>query len=183
MSTPMRLCLVGRGVTASPSQAMHEAALFACGIHGSYLNREVSPEELPEFVVRLRSGAYRGCNVTIPYKATLAAACDQLEGDGLILGVVNTIRLEPGGRLIGSNTDPRGFELALIAQTMWPQEGGRAVELGAGVGDAGAHASAHERDPRRREARRRSGGCGAASSRLRECRGNRVGSRPASGSS
>jgi shikimate dehydrogenase len=132
MSTPIRLCLVGRGVTASPSQAMHEAALHACGIHGSYLNREVAPEELPEFVVRLRSGAYRGCNVTIPYKATLAAACDQLEGDALILGVVNTIRLEPGGRLIGSNTDPRGFELALIAQTMWPQEGGRAVVLGAG---------------------------------------------------
>jgi shikimate dehydrogenase len=132
MSTPMRLCLVGRGVTASPSQAMHEAALFACGIHGSYLNREVSPEELPEFVVRLRSGAYRGCNVTIPYKGTLAAACDQLEGDALILGVVNTIRLERGGRLVGSNTDARGFELALIAQTMWPEEGGRAVVLGAG---------------------------------------------------
>ena len=127
----MRLCLVGRGVTSSPSQAMHEAALHACGIHGSYLNREVSPEELPEFVVRLRSGAYRGCNVTIPYKETLAAACDQLEGDALILGVVNTIRLDAGS-LVGSNTDAKGFELALIAQTMWPEPGGRAVVLGAG---------------------------------------------------
>ena len=127
----MRLCLVGSGITASPSAAMQTAALRAAGVAGTYENRDVPPTELPAFLAELRSGAYDGCNVTIPYKAALAAVCDRLEGDGGLLGVVNTIIAE-GGQLIGDNTDARGFENALTARGLWPAPGSRALVVGAG---------------------------------------------------
>jgi shikimate dehydrogenase len=137
MTSGLRLCLVGRGIGGSPSPAMHEAALRACGLEGAYEVRDVAPGELPGLLAELRAGAYLGCNVTIPYKAALAAACDRLEGDAELLGVVNTITVE-AGKLIGDNTDADGFELGLSANEMWPKPGSAAIVLGAGGAAAAA---------------------------------------------
>jgi shikimate dehydrogenase len=110
---------------------MHEAALRACGLDGTYEIRDVSPAELPALLNELRAGRYLGANVTIPYKAALAPACDRLEADAEVLGVVNTISVE-GGTLVGDNTDADGFELCLSAHEMWPKPGCTAVVIGAG---------------------------------------------------
>lgn len=141
----LRLCLVGAGISRSPSPVMHEAAMQASGIDGTYVLRDVPPSELDGFVGELREGRYTGCNVTAPYKALLAAACDCLEGDADTLGVVNTITVR-GRRLIGSTTDADGFELALSNGTMWPRQGATALVLGAG-GAAAAVALALTRVP------------------------------------
>lgn len=127
----MRCCLIGWGVAGSPSRAMHEAFMRACGVEGGFELCDVSERDLPALLVRLRAGGYRGCNVTMPYKATLARACDELEGDGARLSAVNTLTWE-GGRLVGGNTDPIGFERALRAQGLAPQPGFRGLVLGAG---------------------------------------------------
>ena len=127
----MRLGLVGSGVADSPSRPMQEAALRAIGRDGSYEICDVDPTQLLAFLAEMRSGRFDGCNVTIPYKMALAAACDQLEGDGQLLRVVNTITVD-GGRLIGDNTDARGFELALQEHDLWPEPGSRALVVGAG---------------------------------------------------
>jgi len=145
VTAPLRLCLAGSSVSGSPSAAMHTAALRASRIEGSYVLRDLSPAELPGFVAELRSGAYRGCNVTIPYKAALAAACDQLVGDAELLGAVNTITVE-SGRLVGDNTDADGFELGLSVQRLWPRPGGAALVIGAG-GAAAAVVLALSRAP------------------------------------
>jgi len=110
---------------------MQNAALHACNIDGVYELRDLQPAQLPGFLNELRAGVYLGCNVTKPYKAALAAACDQLDGDADVLGVVNTITVE-GGRLIGDNTDVDGFELALSAEGMWPRPGCTAIIFGSG---------------------------------------------------
>jgi shikimate dehydrogenase len=131
-NTPLRLCLVGSGISHSPSPVLHQAAMQSTGVEGTYVLRDIAAADLGQFIAELRAGRYNGCNVTTPYKAAMAAACDRLEGDAEILGVVNTVSVR-GGRLIGSTTDADGFELALSFASMWPRQGGAsALVLGAG---------------------------------------------------
>ncbi|MFN2568526.1 MAG: shikimate dehydrogenase [Candidatus Dormibacteria bacterium] len=131
----MRLWLIGEGISGSPSPAMQTAAMAARGIAGAYVLRQAPAAQLPALMGELRSGAARGANVTIPHKFAAAEMCDALEGDAAVLRAVNTISVE-GGRLIGDNTDARGFELALRADGLWPGPGCEAVVVGAGGGAA-----------------------------------------------
>lgn len=128
---PLRLCLVGAGISRSPSPVIHQAAMQATGVEGTYELRELGPEDLDSFVAAMREGRYDGCNVTTPYKAAMAAKCDRLEGDAESLGVVNTITVR-GRRLVGFTTDTDGFELAMSQASMWPRQGATALLLGAG---------------------------------------------------
>jgi shikimate dehydrogenase len=144
-TTPLRLCLVGSGIARSPSAVMHQAAMQSSGVEGTYVLRDIKPTEIDGFIAELRGGRYTGCNVTTPYKAVMAAACDRLEGDAETLGVVNTITVR-GGRLIGTTTDADGFELALSEGRIWPRHAATALVLGAG-GAAAAVALALTRVP------------------------------------
>ena len=129
------LGLIGSGIQHSPSPAMQRATLRARGLQGDYVVLDVTPTELAGVLERLRDGGLTGCNVTVPYKATLAAACDRLEGDAALCAAVNTV-LVRDGELIGDNTDARGFDLALAYQRLRPEADGRALVLGAGGGAA-----------------------------------------------
>ncbi len=131
------LWLLGHGISASPSPLMQEAALRARGVEGSYRIVDVAPGELGAALARLRGGAARGANVTIPHKLAVAAACDRVEGDAALTGAVNTVVVEEG-RLLGFNTDAAGLEGALRAAGLWPSPGGEAVVLGAGGAAAAA---------------------------------------------
>jgi len=142
---PLRLCLVGAGISKSPSPVMQQAAMQSTGVEGTYVLRDLAPSDIDPFVSELRAGRYSGCNVTVPYKAVMAARCDSLEGDAESLGVVNTITIR-GGRLVGLTTDSDGFELALSRASMWPRQGATALVLGAG-GAAAAVALALTRVP------------------------------------
>lgn len=136
----MRLCLIGQGISGSPSPAMQNAALQAAGVEAVYERHEVTAAELPDFMETMRRGAYRGCNVTIPHKRLAAELCDRLEGDAALLGVTNTVAVD-GTQLIGTNTDAAGFALALWRAGLAPGRGAHAVILGAG-GSAAAVALA-----------------------------------------
>ena len=164
---PLRLCLVGAGISRSPSPVMHQAAMQSSGVEGTYVLRDLAPDDIDAFVAELRAGRYTGCNVTTPYKAVMAARCDRLEGDAESLGVVNTITVR-GGRLVGVTTDADGFELALSLESMWPRQGATALVLGAG-GAAAAIALALTGVPllRLRIAARRAGSAAALADRLR----------------
>jgi shikimate dehydrogenase len=132
MEQRFALCLIGEGITSSPSRAMHEAALAASGRIGSYDIVNVGAAGLPGVVRDLHGGRWRGANVTTPYKFAMAAVCDELEGDALSTGAVNTLTVETDGRIIGGNTDAAGFELALSRQRLWPVPDSRALVIGSG---------------------------------------------------
>lgn len=132
MAHEYNLCLIGEGIAGSPSAAMQEAALRASGERGAYSLVDVAAVDLPGVLRDLRGGRWQGANVTVPYKLALAVACDQLEGDAARTGAVNTITVEPGGRLVGDNTDAAGFEMGLKANRLQPTPGGRAIVVGAG---------------------------------------------------
>jgi shikimate dehydrogenase len=132
----LSLCLIGQGIASSPSRAMQEAALRARGLQGSYEIVNVDADQLPGVLRDLRAGRWRGANVTTPYKFALASACDELAGDAVYTGAVNTITVSADGHLLGDNTDAVGFELALSARSLWPVPDTRALVFGAGGASA-----------------------------------------------
>lgn len=126
------LWLLGHGVQRSPSPAMQNAALRACGLSDwEYAIRDVAPAELDAVLAEMRAGAARGANVTIPHKRAVAAACDDLVDDARVTGAVNTVVVRDG-RLIGDNTDALGLEGALRHDHAVPPGAFAAFVLGAG---------------------------------------------------
>lgn len=60
----------------------------------------------------LERRAFKGINVTVPYKQLVIPCCDELDERARAIGAVNTI-VNRGGRLYGYNTDFSGMEYLL----------------------------------------------------------------------
>ena len=127
-----RLALLGWPARHSRSPAMHEAALGAAGLRGSYEVREVPPERLAEAVRALRAERFDGFNVTAPHKEAVLAHLDELEPAARRTGAVNTVVRLPDGRLRGANTDAEAVVPWLREAGLAPSAGMRAVLLGGG---------------------------------------------------
>jgi shikimate dehydrogenase len=124
--------VIGHPISHSRSPLIHGSWLAEHGIDGSYEAIEVTPEDLPEFFERLRSGEFVGGNVTIPHKEAVFALCDTVDPLANTIGAVNTLVVE-GGDVHGFNTDYLGFLGNLDSNAPgWSEELKRAVVLGAG---------------------------------------------------
>ncbi|MGX5358158.1 shikimate dehydrogenase [Kocuria sp. KH4] len=127
--------LIGDGITASLSPAMHEAEAHHHGLH--YLYRPVDLEVIgrlaPEVGELLRAGrdlGFNAFNITHPCKQLVLAHLDEVAPEAAALGAVNTVLIRDG-RFIGHNTDQSGFAAGLhseLADT--PRE--RVVQVGTG---------------------------------------------------
>jgi shikimate dehydrogenase len=144
------LGLIGINVAGSLTPPMHEAEALRQGL--SLVYRPIDPMTMtrpvtdragepdwPAVVERAVDLGYSGFNVTHPAKRAVIPALDALDEDAELLGAVNTITLSQG-RLIGRNTDHRGFAEALAAIAVDPTQG-EVVQVGAGgAGAAVAYA-------------------------------------------
>ena len=83
---------------------MQSAAFAALGLDHTYELADVPPYRLHGMVRLLRSRAFLGANVTVPYKRDVIADLNQIDEVAKRVGAVNTIT-KVGGRLIGFNTD------------------------------------------------------------------------------
>ena len=81
-------------------------------IKGIYLPFEATPEKLSSTITNLRAIGISGLNVTVPYKEKIISYMDDLSQEAKIIGAVNTIEVR-NRRLIGHNTDAKGFFLSL----------------------------------------------------------------------
>lgn len=113
----------------NPTVAMVEAAYRHHGLDWRYMNCEVSPEHLGDAVRGARAMGWAGFNCSIPHKVAVIEHLDGLGDSSRIIGAVNTI-VRRGERLIGENTDGKGFVKAL--QEVTDPKGKRVVLLGAG---------------------------------------------------
>lgn len=113
----------------NPTVAMVEAAYRHHGLDWRYINCEVSPEHLGDAVRGARAMGWAGFNCSIPHKVAVIEHLDGLGDSARIIGAVNTI-VRRGDRLIGENTDGKGFVKAL--QEVTDPKGKRVVLLGAG---------------------------------------------------
>lgn len=148
MSTPVRpsvlVGLIGAGIQASLTPAMHEAEGDAQGLRLLYQKIDLTPlglgpDDLPALLQAAERMGFSGLNVTFPCKQAVIAHLDALSPDAEALGAVNTVVLAQGRR-IGHNTDWWGFAENL-RRNLPDAPLGRVVQLGAGgAGAAVAHA-------------------------------------------
>jgi shikimate dehydrogenase len=135
---PFHFALTGFPLGHSLSPVIHNTALRACKLIGSYTLRPVSLEQassgLNDLIRELRDGSLDGLNVTIPYKQAIFRLCDQLTPAARSIGAANLIyRSDSDGSIWGDNSDAPGFLAALRPlENRWPSTLRRAVVLGAG---------------------------------------------------
>lgn len=123
--------VLGKPVAENPTGVMQEAAFRAAGLNWRYLTIEVGPENLAEAVRGVRAFGMRGINLTIPHKVAVIEHLDDLSREARVIGAVNTVRSD-GGRLIGENTDGKGFLRGVRNDVGVDPAGKRVVLLGAG---------------------------------------------------
>ena len=104
----LELVLLGDPVEHSLSPAIHNAALAASGLSGTYTARRVDEGGVREAFAELRSGLLDGLNITMPHKGLAAQLCDQLEPEARRAGSVNTAYLVEGV-VHGLSTDITGI--------------------------------------------------------------------------
>ena len=91
---------------------MHNAAFRALDLDWSYELLDVSPDDLPGAMTRLRKHDVAGANVTIPHKQAVMQHLEAVDPEAVRARAVNTI-VTDGGRLIGSNTDIAAISAAI----------------------------------------------------------------------
>lgn len=121
----------GHPVAENPTIVMQEAAFELLNLNWRYLTIEVLPEDLADAVKGLRAFNMQGINLTIPHKVEILKYLDDVADDAKLMGAVNTVRKE-GQRLIGENTDGKGFLRSLREEACLDPAGKRVVVLGAG---------------------------------------------------
>ncbi len=136
MRLPERIVLLGHPVAHSMSPSFQNAAIRAAGLAARYEAVDVEPATFERTVDWVRRDRIAG-NVTVPFKARMAAACDILSELAVRTSAVNTFWVDGADRLIGDNTDVAGFD-ALAVRLL----GGRPRRITVGVLGAGGAAAA-----------------------------------------
>mgnify|MGYP006275601841 CR=1 FL=1 len=113
----------------NPTVAMVQAAYDAAGLDVRYINCEVAPEGLADAVRGAVAMGWLGFNCSLPHKVAVIDLLDELAPSAAVIGAVNTV-VHRDGRLIGENTDGRGFVEAMLAQA--DPTGQRVLLFGAG---------------------------------------------------
>lgn len=133
-SIPLRIdsrtglcCLIGNPIGHSISPQIHNAAFQSLNLNLVYLAFQVEGD-LGGAVEGLKILGARGFNVTIPYKVSVMGHLDCLDASALEIGAVNTV-LNRNGRLIGYNTDGKGFIRSVGVEVV---KGAGVTVLGAG---------------------------------------------------
>lgn len=138
--------VIGDPVAHSRSPAIMNAAFAAAGLDWVYVAFPARAGRGNQAVKAARDLGLVGLNVTMPFKADAAWACDELTPAATALRAVNVVTVDPSGRLLGSSTDGPGFVRSVREQGLDPT-GRRALVCGAGgaaraivvaLGEAGA---------------------------------------------
>src|SRR5512140_458181 len=119
----------GQPVAENPTQVMMEAAFRHHHLDYRYLTIEVAPAELAAAVAGARAMGFRGFNCTIPHKVAVIPLLDALGESAELMGAVNCV-VRRGDRLVGENTDGKGFVESL--RRLRDPAGARVLVLGAG---------------------------------------------------
>ena len=147
----LRAGLIGQNIARSLSPILHRAAAKSIGMTADYALFDLPPERLEGWLAK-EAQTLDGFNVTAPYKVAVFEQLShenprfytELDATALKAGAVNTVKIEPGPKLVGYNTDLEGVRAAIDA--LWPISGSHAVLLGAGGAARAVLAALVERD-------------------------------------
>lgn len=113
----------------NPTVAMVEAAYRHHGLAWRYINAEVPPAGLAAAVAGARAMGWRGFNLSMPHKVAVIEHLDGLGESARLINAVNCV-VNRDGRLIGENTDGKGFLSSLVP--VCDPRGKHVMLLGAG---------------------------------------------------
>ncbi|MHB1653756.1 MAG: shikimate dehydrogenase [Desulfitobacteriaceae bacterium] len=135
--------VIGYPIAHSLSPQMHRAGYRELGLLAEYSRFAVEPGRLSDAVKGLKALGFSGWNVTLPHKESIIPLLDELTPEAQRAGAVNTVRRD-GEKLIGHNTDGRGFT-RFVENELGQFQGKKAVLLGAGGAAKGIALSLAER--------------------------------------
>jgi shikimate dehydrogenase len=124
------VCVFGYPVAGNPTQYMMEQAFARARLDWRYLSFEVPPDRLADAIRGARAMGFRGGNLTMPHKVAVIPYLDDLTESARLMGAVNCWKRQDDDRLLGDNTDGKGFVQSL--RTLVDPAGKRFVVLGAG---------------------------------------------------
>jgi len=136
----------GDPVDHSLSPAMHNAAFEAAKLPYLYLRYYVPVAALATALDEARRLGMGGLNLTVPLKEAVLPLLDTITAEARRIGAVNTV-LFRRGRLVGDNTDGRGFLAAVGGRVRLA--GAHAIVIGAGGSARAVAASLHAAGVRR----------------------------------
>ena len=128
--------LLGHPVGHSMSPLIHNDAFLKLGIQARYHAFDVKPELVKEAINGIRALNITGCNVTVPHKIAVMEFLDEINDEARQIGAVNTI-VNQDGKLIGYNTDGRGYVKSLLDETGEDLQKKSVLIIGAGGGARG----------------------------------------------
>lgn len=117
-----RYALLGEKISHSFSPILHNYIYKKLNLNDTYELISASKDEVNMVIDKVRSGYYKGINVTIPYKALVMDYLDYIDPKAIKIGAVNTIKNE-NGKLVGYNTDYYGFKGELEKYNINPLNG------------------------------------------------------------
>ena len=123
----LKLGLIGKDVSKSPSGQIHIFILNELGVECEYEKMSVKADEFDN-AMRHLLGDFDAFSITIPYKRDVFEYLDGIEGEAFDCGAVNTV-INATRR--GYNTDGAGFML-MLAWAGIKVAGKRVLVLGAG---------------------------------------------------
>ena len=123
--------IIGNPLDHSLSPTIHNAAFDYLGLNWCYVPLLVEEGNLSAGVDGIKALRFAGVNVTMPFKTEVLPLLDEVAMFAESVGAVNTILIDKG-KLIGYNTDGRGFYTALVRDLGYDVKGRRVLVLGAG---------------------------------------------------
>jgi shikimate dehydrogenase len=123
--------IFGHPVEHTFSPGMHNSAFKKLGLDACYVPFAVLPGNLEHAVRAVLPLGLCGLNITVPHKERVLAFLDELSEEAQLIGAVNTIEIRKG-RLIGHNTDGRGFLRSLREHGGLDPKGKKFMFIGSG---------------------------------------------------
>lgn len=123
------------GILAFPashslSPQMQNAGFRAKNIDAEFVRFEIAPQNLAEFVTRVRAEKIAGLAVSLPHKEAIIPLLDEISETARTIGAVNTVSWKQE-KLCGDNTDAEGFWKS-IEEKISQEKNPKAAIIGAG---------------------------------------------------
>ena len=122
--------VIGNPIEHSLSPKLHNYWFEKNNIDANYSKRKIDKNKIQEVISEIRDKKLDGINVTVPFKSDVIPFLDTLSEESKITQSVNTI-YKHDDKLIGHNTDIKGFELSLN-ETQFNPKNKTVFILGAG---------------------------------------------------
>ena len=122
--------VIGNPIDHSLSPKLHNYWFEKNNIDANYDKRKIIKSEIQKVISEIKENKLDGINVTVPFKNDVIPFLDMLSEESKITQSVNTIYIHDK-KLVGHNTDIKGFELSLN-ETQFNPKNKTVFILGAG---------------------------------------------------